>query len=58
VLVARHAGMRVMAISGITNECIDDPDAALETNHEEVLEAGKVLVPRLTAVLRGVLRSL
>jgi purine-nucleoside phosphorylase len=58
VLVARHAGMRVMAISGITNECIDDPDTTLETNHEEVLEAGQVLVPRLTAVLRGVLRAL
>ncbi|MBN8592454.1 MAG: purine-nucleoside phosphorylase [Anaerolineae bacterium] len=58
VLVARHAGMRVMAISGITNEGIDDPDTTLETNHEEVLEAGKVLVPRLTAVLRGMLRAL
>jgi purine-nucleoside phosphorylase len=58
VLVARHVGMRVMAVSGITNECIDEVDSELETNHEEVLEAGKVLVPRLTTVLRGVLRSL
>lgn len=58
VLVARHAGMRVMACSGITNECIDQVDSELETNHEEVLDAGKVLVPRLTAILRGVLRAL
>jgi purine-nucleoside phosphorylase len=58
VLVARHAGMRVMAISGITNEGIDQVDVDLETNHEEVLDAGKILVPRLTAVLRGVLRQL
>jgi purine-nucleoside phosphorylase len=58
VLVARHVGMRVMAFSGITNECIDEIDSELETNHEEVLEAGKVLVPRLTTVLRGVLRAL
>lgn len=58
VLVARHAGMRVMAFSGITNEGIDSVDAVMETNHEEVLDAGKVLVPRLTAVLRGVLRTL
>lgn len=58
VLVARHAGMRVMAFSGITNEAIDVVDAPMETNHEEVLDAGKVLVPRLTAILRGVLKAL
>ena len=58
VLVACHAGMRVMAISGITNEAIDIIDTSAETNHEEVLEAGKVLVPRLTTILTGVLRSL
>jgi purine-nucleoside phosphorylase len=58
VLVARHAGMRVMAYSGITNESIDSVDAQAETNHEEVLDAGAVLVPKLTAILRGVLREL
>lgn len=58
VLVARHAGMRVMAYSGITNQSIDVLDTLLETNHEEVLDAGKILVPRLTTILRGVLRSL
>jgi purine-nucleoside phosphorylase len=58
VLVARHAGMRVMACSGITNEGIDSPDVDLETNHEEVLDAGKVIVPRLTTILKGVLRQL
>lgn len=57
-LVARHAGMNVMACSGITNECIDTVDVDLETNHEEVLDAGKILVPKLTAVLKGVIRSL
>lgn len=58
VLVARHAGMRVMACSGITNEAIDAVDTEFETNHEEVLEAGKVIVPRLTTVLKGVLQNL
>ncbi len=58
VLVARHAGMRVMAYSGITNECFDSPDIDMETNHEEVLDAGKLIVPRLTAILRGVLTAL
>lgn len=58
VVVARHAGMRVMACSGITNVAIDSTEAEGDTNHEEVLEAGKVIVPRLTAVLKGVLKAI
>lgn len=58
VLVARHMGMRVMACSGITNIAVDTIDSDMETNHEEVLEAGKVLVPRLTALLMGVLKAM
>jgi purine-nucleoside phosphorylase len=50
--------MRVMACSGITNVALDSIDDLGETNHEEVLEAGAVLVPRLTAILQGVLRAL
>lgn len=57
VLVARHAGLRVMACSGITNVAIDAVDSDFETNHEEVLEAGKVIVPRLTTILKGVLKE-
>jgi len=57
VLVARHAGLRVMACSGITNRAIDEVDTDLETNHEEVLEAGAIVVPRLTTVLKGVLSN-
>lgn len=58
VVVARHMGMRVMAFSGITNSSILDLDADTDTNHEEVLETGLILVPRLTAILKGVLRRL
>ncbi len=58
VLVARHAGMRALAFSGITNQAIDTPDSDGITNHEEVLEAGKILVPRLTTLLRGILRTM
>jgi purine-nucleoside phosphorylase len=58
VVVARHGNMRVMAISGITNRTIHEVDSDAETNHEEVLHAGKVLVPRLATVLRGVLRAM
>ncbi len=56
--VARHGGMRVLGISGISNVAIDDPAAQTETTHEEVLDAGRVIAPRLEAVLRGVLQNL
>ncbi len=58
VIVARHAGMQVLACSGITNQTIDVVDSDREVNHQEVLDAGEVLVPRLTAIVRGVLRAL
>lgn len=58
VLVAKHGKTRVIAFSGITNETIDRIDSDADTNHEEVLEAGNVLVPRLTTVLRGLLQGL
>lgn len=58
VLVAIHAGMRVMACSGITNASVDTIESADVANHEEVLEIGKVIVPKLTRLLRGVLKAL
>lgn len=57
-VVARHGGMRVLGISGISNVAIDDPDSESETSHEEVLEAGALLTPRMTAVIQGVLARL
>lgn len=54
--VARHSGMRVLGISGISNKA--NLDGNTETTHEEVLEAGKVLVPKLTAIVTGTLRKL
>jgi purine-nucleoside phosphorylase len=55
VIVARHAGMRVLGISGISNTAVHDPDASEEASHAEVLAAGDVLVPRLIALLCGIL---
>jgi purine-nucleoside phosphorylase len=52
--VARHGGMRVMGISGISNKANLDGDTT--TSHEEVLAAGLTLVPKLTSLLTGVLR--
>ncbi|MBN1287825.1 MAG: purine-nucleoside phosphorylase [Anaerolineae bacterium] len=58
VVVARHMNMRVLGISGITNVAIDSNEAEGAPNHEEVLEAGKQIAPRMEAILRGVLRML
>lgn len=58
VVVARHGGLRVLGLSGISNVACHDPAGGVETTHEEVLQAGQVIVPKLTALLRGVLRAL
>jgi purine-nucleoside phosphorylase len=58
VTVARHGGTRVMGVSGISNVVIVDPSDDRETTHDEVLEAGKVIVPKLINLLKGVLRDL
>jgi purine-nucleoside phosphorylase len=58
VTIARHGGTRVMGVSGISNVAITDPGDDRETTHEEVLEAGRVIVPRLIGLLKGVLRDL
>lgn len=56
VIVARHGGTRVLGFSGISNKA--NLDGNTVTSHEEVLEAGKVILPKLEMLIRGVLRSL
>jgi purine-nucleoside phosphorylase len=56
VTVARHSGMRVIGISGISNKA--NLDGETITTHEEVLEAGKVIVPKLTTLIKGILRNI
>jgi len=56
VIVARHGGTRVLGISGISNKANLDGDTI--TTHEEVLAAGQQIVPKLTTLIRGVLRRL
>lgn len=58
VVVARHAGVRVLGISTVANLALPDPPPGLTLNHEEVLEMGQRAVPNLIAVVRGVLRRL
>jgi purine-nucleoside phosphorylase len=58
VIVARHMGIRVLGISGITNVHSTDPSRPQETSHQEVLAAGRVIAPRLMALIRGILRQI
>jgi purine-nucleoside phosphorylase len=56
VTVARHGGQRVLGISGISNKA--NLDGSTVTTHEEVLEAGQIIVPKLETLIQGVLRTL
>ena len=55
VIVARHGGLRVLGLSGISNKA--NLDGSTVTTHEEVIEAGKMIAPKMEKILRGVLRS-
>jgi purine-nucleoside phosphorylase len=56
LLVARHAGARVLGFSLVTNKATEDVDH--EVTHEEVLAMGKVGAARLVAILRELLPEL
>ncbi|MGB8984691.1 MAG: purine-nucleoside phosphorylase [Anaerolineales bacterium] len=56
VIVARHGGLRVLGLSGISNKA--NLDGSTATTHEEVIEAGKVIAPKLEKIIRGVLATL
>lgn len=56
VIVANHGGMRSLGLSGISNKA--NLDGSTVTTHEEVIEAGKVITPKMEAIIRGVLRNI
>jgi purine-nucleoside phosphorylase len=56
VIVARHGGMRALGLSGISNKA--NLDGSTITTHEEVIEAGKVITPKVEKIILGVLRGL
>lgn len=69
IIAARHAGMRILAMSLVTNQAVLEPvvrgDAAFDdsqakgimeagaANHEEVLEAGKMAAGDMQVCLRS-----
>jgi purine-nucleoside phosphorylase len=56
VIVARHGGMQVLGLSGISNKA--NLDGSTITTHEEVMEAGKIITPKIEKIVRGVLRGM
>ncbi|MCK6583374.1 MAG: purine-nucleoside phosphorylase [Anaerolineales bacterium] len=56
VIVARHGGMRVLGFSGISNKA--NLDGSTITTHEEVIEAGRIITPKIETIVRGVLRGM
>ena len=56
VIAARHAGMRVLGVSIITDACL--PDALEPADIERIIKTAMGAEPKLTALLRGVLRRL
>lgn len=56
VIVANHMGMRVLAISCVTN--LAAGISKKKISHEEVLEAGERMAKRLTAFLRALVPAL
>jgi purine-nucleoside phosphorylase len=55
VIVARHGGMRVLGLSGISNKA--NLDGSTITTHEEVLEAGELITPKLKTIILGFLAA-
>ncbi|MEP6989795.1 MAG: purine-nucleoside phosphorylase [bacterium] len=56
VIVARHAGMRVLGLSIITDQCL--PDALEATELSTIIATAAKAEPMLTALVRGVLEYL
>lgn len=56
VLVARHAGMRVLGISTVTDGCL--PDALKPAHLEEIIAVANAAEPRLGALVRGVVEQM
>jgi purine-nucleoside phosphorylase len=56
VIVARHGGMRVLGISGISNKA--NLDGSTVTTHEEVIQAGKIIGPKVERLIAGVVQHL
>lgn len=56
VVVAVHAGMKVLGLSIVTDRCL--PDALHPVALEEIIAVANAAEPKLTAIVKGVLKGL
>jgi purine-nucleoside phosphorylase len=56
VIVARHQGMNVLALGVITDECF--PDSLEEANVEDIIATAMEAEPKLTAVMKAVIKEI
>ena len=57
VLVAKHAGMKILVASVVTNECF--PIGRLQpTKHDEVIEVAQIAEPKLSLIISELIRDL
>ena len=56
--VAIHCGMKVLAMSLVTNECVMDFDDDRQANHEEVLETGRMRSKDMQRLVRSMLAKM
>jgi purine-nucleoside phosphorylase len=56
VIVARHMGLGVLGLSLVTNSAAGVSDEVID--HEDVMEIGRQVESRFTALLTAVLRRL
>lgn len=58
VIVARHCGMRVFALSLITNLGVMDYDSEEKANHEDVLQAGKQRAEQMEQLVSSIVNRI
>lgn len=56
VIVARHAGMRVLGVGVITDRCVPDQVGAADI--QEIIKAAATAEPKLTRLVKGILAKL
>ena len=56
VIVAVHGGMRVLALSTITN--VHDPECPVPATVEEIIEVAKGTIPLLEMILKGIAQKI
>jgi purine-nucleoside phosphorylase len=55
IIVAVHAGIRAIALSVVTDECL--PDALQPVNLEEIIRTARSAEPRLGTLVRGIIEK-